>query len=146
MNLKEQLKADLKNAMRAKEIVKRDSIRSINTMIKQIEVDERKDMNDEEIIVLIQRGIKTRTESISQYKIAKREDLVEKEQAEIDIFSIYLPVQLTDDELESIIKAIIEETGASSMKDMGKVMNPAKAKIGGGADGRRINEMVKKCL
>jgi uncharacterized protein YqeY len=146
MNLKEQLKADLKDAMRAKEIVKRDSIRSINTMIKQIEVDERKDMNDEEVIVLIQKGIKTRTESISQYKSAGREDLVEKEQAEIDIFSVYLPKQLTDDELESIIKAIIKEVGASSMKDMGKVMNPAKAKIGGGADGKRINEMVKKCL
>ncbi len=146
MNLKEQLKADLKDAMRAKEIVKRDSIRSINTMIKQIEVDERKDMNDEEVIVLIQKGIKTRTESISQYKSAGREDLVEKEQAEIDIFSVYLPKQLTDDELESIIKAIIKEVGASSMKDIGKVMNPAKAKIGGGADGKRINEMVKKCL
>ena len=146
MNLKEQLKADLKDAMRAKDIVKRDSIRSINTMIKQIEVDERKDMSDEEVIALIQKGVKTRTESISQYKSAGRDDLVEKEQAEIDIFSVYLPKQLSDDELEAIIKSIIEETGASSMKDMGKIMPLAKSKIGGSADGKRINEMVKRCL
>ena len=146
MTLKEQLKSDLKDAMRAKDIVKRDSIRSINTMIKQIEVDERKDMSDEEVIALIQKGVKTRTESISQYKSAGRDDLVEKEQAEIDIFSDYLPKQLTDDELQSIIQAIIKETNASSMKDMGKIMNPAKSKIGGGADGKRINEMVKKLL
>ena len=146
MNLKEQLKNDLKEAMRAKEIVKRDTIRSINTMIKQIEVDERVDLDDSAVIKLIQRGIKQREEAITQYKSASRDDLVEIEQAQIDVFELYLPKQLNDTELETIIQDIINETGASSMKDMGKVMNPAKTKVDGGADGKRINEMVKKLL
>ena len=146
MTLKEQLKSDLKDAMRAKEITKRDSIRSINTMIKQIEVDERIELADDAIIKLIQKGIKQREEAIIQYTEAKRDDLIQKEQDQIDIFSLYLPKQLDDSELETIIQTIIDEVGASSMKDMGKIMNPAKTKIGGSADGKRINEMVKKLL
>lgn len=146
MNLKERLKADLKDAMRAKELEKRDSIRAINTMIKQIEVDQRIELDDAEVIKLIQKGIKQREEAIAQYKDAGRDDLVEKEQSQIDIFSLYLPKQLSDEELESEIKKIIEEVGASSMKDMGKIMNPAKEKLGGSADGKRINETVKKLL
>ena len=146
MNLKEQLKSDMKDAMRAKEIVKRDTIRAINTMIKQIEVDERIELDDQAIIKLVQKGIKQREEAITQYKDASRDDLVSSEQAQIDIFSLYLPKQLTDGELESIIQAIIDETGANSMKDMGKVMNPTKQKVGGGADGKRINEIVKRLL
>ena len=146
MTLKEQLKSDLKDAMRAKEINRRDSIRSINTMIKQIEVDERIELTDDAIIKLIQKGIKQREEAIVQYTEAKRDDLIQKEQEQIDVFSLYLPKQLDDNELEAIIQAIIDEVGATSMKDMGKIMNPAKTKIGGSADGKRINEMVKKLL
>jgi uncharacterized protein YqeY len=146
MTLKEQLKSDLKNAMRAKEINKRDSIRSINTMIKQIEVDERIELGDADIIKLIQKGIKQREEAIVQYTEAKRDDLIKKEQDQIDVFAIYLPKQLSDTELEAIIKTIIEDVGATSMKDMGKIMKPAKDKVGGSADGKRINEMVKKLL
>jgi len=146
MSLKEQLKSDLKDAMRAKEILKRDAIRAINTMIKQIEVDQRVELNDDDIIKLIQKGIKQREEAILQFKEASRDDLVQNEQDQIDIFSQYLPKQLTDEELETVIKDIIEEVGATSMKDMGKIMNPAKEKIGGSADGKRINEMVKKLL
>lgn len=146
MSLKQQLKDDLKTAMREKDILKRDGVRAINTMIKQIEVDQRVELDDSEIIKLIQKGIKQREESIAQYKSAARDDLVEKEQAQIDIFTTYLPKQLSDDELEAIIQEIIKDVGATSMKDMGKIMNPAKEKIGGGADGKRINEMVKKLL
>ncbi len=146
MTLKEQLKHDMKEAMRAKEIVKRDTIRSINTMIKQIEVDERIELDDNAIITLIQKGIKQREEAIVQYKTASRDDLVKAESDQIDIFSLYLPKQLSDEELESIIQNIINQAGATTMKDMGKVMNPAKQQIGGGADGKRINEMVKKLL
>lgn len=146
MSLKEQLKLDLKDAMRAKDIQKRDSIRSINTMIKQIEVDERIELDDAKIIQLIQKGIKQREEAILQFKEAARDDLVANEQQQIDVFSTYLPKQLTDEELESVIKNIINEVGATSMKDMGKVMNPAKEKVGGSADGKRINQVVKKLL
>jgi len=146
VTLKEQLKSDLKDAMKAKEIEKRDSIRSINTMIKQIEVDERIELDDAKIIQLIQKGIKQREEAILQFQEAKRDDLVQNEQNQIDIFSLYLPKQLTDEELETIIQTIINDVSATSMKDMGKIMNPAKEKIGGSADGKRINQMVKKLL
>jgi len=146
MSLKEQLKSDLKEAMRAKDISKRDSIRSINTMIKQIEVDERIELDDTKIIQLIQKGIKQREEAIVQFKEASRDDLVQNEKNQIDIFSLYLPKQLTDEELEAVIESIIKEVGATTMKDMGKVMNPAKEKVGGSADGKRINLIVKKLL
>ena len=146
MSLKEQLKEDLKTAMRDKEVVKRDSIRTINTMIKQVEVDERREIDDEEVIKLIQRGIKQREEAITQYKAASRDDLVSKEQEQIDVFMLYLPAQISEEELESGMKEISAQTAALSMKDMGKVMGIATKKFAGVADGKRINEMVKKLL
>ena len=146
MSLKEKLNEDLKQAMRDKEVVKRDSIRAINTMIKQIEVDERRVLDDAEVIKLVQRGIKQREEAISQYSAASRDDLVEKEQSQIDVFMIYLPKQLNDEELEAGMKDIIREVKAETIKDMGKVMGAASKKFAGVADGKRINEMVKKLL
>lgn len=146
MSLKQQLKDDLKVAMRAKEIVKRDCIRAINTMIKQIEVDERKDLNDEDILKLIQKGIKQREEAVSQYKVASRDDLVQREQEQIDVFKEYLPKQVTDEELEVGMKEVIAQVDAKSMKDMGKVMGQASKKFAGVADGKRISEMTKKLL
>ncbi len=146
MSLKEQLKTDLKDAMRAKEIVKRDAIRAINTMIKQIEVDNRVELNDEDVIKLIQKGIKQREDAIAQYQEASRDDLIATEQAQIDIFNLYMPKQLNDSELEAIISEVIASTGATTMKDMGKVMGTASGKIGSSADGKRISTMVKKLL
>ena len=146
MSLKEKLNEDLKQAMRDKEVVKRDSIRAINTMIKQIEVDERRVLDDAEVIKLVQRGIKQREEAISQYRAASRDDLVEKEQSQIDVFMIYLPKQLNDEELEAGMRDVIQEVKAESIKDMGKVMGAASKKFAGVADGKRINEMVKKLL
>ena len=146
MSLKEKLNEDLKQAMRDKEVVKRDSIRAINTMIKQIEVDERRVLDDAEVIKLVQRGIKQREEAISQYSAATRTDLVEKEQSQIDVFMIYLPKQLNDEELEAGMRDVIQEVKAESIKDMGKVMGAASKKFAGVADGKRINEMVKKLL
>jgi uncharacterized protein YqeY len=146
MSLKEKLNEDLKQAMRDKEVVKRDSIRAINTMIKQIEVDERRVLDDAEVIKLVQRGIKQREEAISQYRAASRDDLVQKEQEQVDVFMLYLPKQLSDDELENGMKEIVSEVGATSLKDMGKVMGVASKKFAGVADGKRINEMVKKLL
>ncbi|MCT7549463.1 GatB/YqeY domain-containing protein [Aliarcobacter butzleri] len=146
MSLKEQLNEDLKTAMREKNVVKRDSIRAINTMIKQIEVDERRVLDDAEVIKLIQRGIKQREEAIAQYSAASRDDLVQKEQEQVDVFMLYLPKQLTNEELESGMKEVISEVGATTIKDMGKVMGIASKKFAGVADGKRINEMVKKLL
>jgi len=146
MSLKEQFKNDLKEAMRTKEILKRDTIRSINTMIKQIEVDERKELHDEDIIALMQKAIRQRNEALEQYQSAGREDLVAKEQGEIDIINLYMPRQLSDAELEEALRAIIASVGAASIKDIGKVMGAAKTQIGSQADGKRINETVKKIL
>ena len=146
MSLKEQLKDDLKLAMREKDVAKRDSIRAINTMIKQIEVDERKELSDKDIIKLIQKGIKQREEAVTQYRDASRDDLVQKEQEQIDIFSLYLPTQISDEELEVGLKDIISAVDAQSMKDIGKVMGQATKKFAGVADGKRINEMTKKIL
>lgn len=146
MSLKEKLNEDLKQAMRDKEVVKRDSIRAINTMIKQIEVDERRVLDDAEVIKLVQRGIKQREEAISQYRAASRDDLVQKEQEQVDVFMLYLPKQLSNEELENGMKEIVSEVGATSLKDMGKVMGVASKKFAGVADGKRINEMVKKLL
>ena len=109
VTLKEQLKSDLKVAMKAKEIQKRDSIRSINTMIKQIEVDERIELDDAKIIQLIQKGIKQREEAILQFTEAKRDDLVAKEAEQVEVFKLYLPVQASDEELEAGMKEMADK-------------------------------------
>jgi len=146
MNLKDRLKQDLKDAMKAKDTNKRDAIRAITTMIKQVEVDQRVSLNDDEVVKLIQKGVKQREDAIEQFKAGNRDDLVKKEQYQIDIFSSYLPKQLTDDELLAIVKDIIAKVGATSMKDMGKIMPKAKEQVGAKADGKRINQAVKQLL
>ncbi len=146
MNLKEQLKNDIKNAMRAKETLKRDTLRNIQASVKQIEVDERRDVTDADIEAIMMKYLKQREDAKVQFADAGRNDLVEKEDAEIAIIKTYLPEPMNDDELESVLKEVIASTGASSMKDMGKVMGAAKSAIGSRADGGRINVMVKALL
>ncbi len=144
--LKERLKNDLKEAMKAKDNFKRDVIRFLMSAVKQVEVDERKELSDEDIMKIIQKSVKQREDAIAQYKEGGREDLVEKEQKEAEILKSYLPKQLSDEELKEIVKKVIEEVGASSMKDMGKVMGAAIKKTAGRADGKRINAIVKELL
>ena len=144
--LKKRLQEDLKNAMKEKDIFKRDTIRFLMSAIKQVEVDTRKELSDEDIIKIIQKSIKQREESANQYKEANRDDLYEKEIKEAEILKSYLPKQLSDEELETEVKKIIEEVGATSIKDMGKIMGVATKKLAGVADGKRINQMVKKIL
>ena len=146
MGLKEQIQNDLKNAMKAKDVFTRDTLRFLISAIKQVEVDSRKELSDEDIIKIIQKSVKQREEAASQYKEGGREDLYEKEIKEANILKSYLPKQLDDAELEEEVKKIIEEVGATSMKDMGKVMGTATKKLAGRADGKRINQMVKKIL
>lgn len=146
MSLKEQLSTDLKDAMRAKEVLKRDTVRAINTAIKQVEVDERIEADDAMIIKLIQKMIKQRDEASAQYKEAGRAELAQKEDAEAQILMSYLPKQLSDDELESKLKEIIAQVGAASPKEMGKVMGVASKELAGIADGKRISECTKKLL
>ncbi len=146
MGLKEQIKNDIKDAMRAKEVVKRDTLRNIQAAIKQIEVDERRDVSDTDVEAIMMKYLKQREDAKTQFAEAGREDLVEKENAEISIVKSYLPEPMDDNELEAILKEVINSVGAESMKDMGKVMGAAKSTIGSRADGGRINVMVKKLL
>ena len=144
--LKEKLKNDLKEAMKAKDIFKRDVIRFLMSAVKQVEVDERRELSDEDIQKLIQKSVKQREDAANQYKEVGREDLFEKETKEAEFLKSYLPKQLSDDELKEIVKEVIDKTGASSMKDMGKVMGMVIKKTAGQADGRRINNIVKEML
>lgn len=144
--LLERIKNDMKEAMKAKEVEKRDALRLLLSAVKQIEVDERKVLNDEDVNKIIQKQVKQRQDSAAQFKEAGRDDLLEKEESEIAIFMVYMPAQLDDEELESAIKEIISKTAATSMKDMGKVMGSASKELSGKADGKRINECVKKLL
>ncbi|KYJ87441.1 GatB/YqeY domain-containing protein [Sulfurovum riftiae] len=146
MSLKEKIKNDIKEAMRAKETLKRDTLRNIQAAIKQIEVDERRDLSDADVEAIMMKYLKQREDAKTQFADAGRDDLVTKEEAEIAIVKSYLPEPMSDEELETILKEIIADTGAQSMKDMGKVMGAAKAKVGSRADGGRINQIVKKLL
>lgn len=146
MNLRETINQDVKNAMKAKETKKRDALRLLTSAFKQIEVDERKELSDDDIIKIIQKQVKSRNEAASQYKDAGRDDLMQIELDEIAFYEPYLPAQMSDDELESALKDIISKTGAETMKDMGKVMGMASKQLAGKADGKRINECVKTLL
>jgi len=144
--LLDQIKNDMKEAMKAKEVAKRDALRLLLAAFKQIEVDERKELTDEDVSKIIQKQVKQRQDSATQYKEAGRDDLLEKEESEIAIFMVYMPKQLDETELESAVKSIIEKVGATTMKDMGKVMGMASKELAGKADGKRINECVKALL
>ncbi len=146
MSLKEQINNDIKTAMKEKEVAKRDALRLLSSAMKQIEVDERKELTDEDVIKIIQKQVKQRNDAMTQYREAGREDLYEKEASEAAIFETYLPQQLSDEDLESAIRSIIAETGAESMKDIGRVMGAASKTLGAQADGKRINECAKKLL
>jgi uncharacterized protein YqeY len=146
MSLNAQIKNDIKEAMRAKELIKRDTLRNIQASIKQIEVDERREVTDSDVETVLMKYLKQREDAKAQFLDAGRDDLVEKEDAEIAIVKAYLPEPMDDDELEAVLKEVITNVGAQSMKDMGKVMGSAKSVIGSRADGGRINAMVKKLL
>ena len=146
MSLKEQIKADLKDAMRNKDTLKRDVLRNINAAIKQVEVDQRKELNDSDIEAILTKYAKQREDAIKQFKEANRDDLVEKEQKELEIVKSYLPEPLSDEELQTIVKEIIAEVGATSMKDMGKIMGKIKANYGSRADGSKVNKIVKEAF
>ena len=146
MSLRETINQDVKNAMKAKETKKRDALRLLTSAFKQIEVDERKELSDDDIIKIIQTQVKRRKDAATQYKDAGREDLMQIELYEIACYEPYLPAQLSDEELTTSLNNIIEKVGANSMKDMGKVMGTASKELAGKADGKRINECVKTLL
>lgn len=146
MSLREQINNDIKTAMKEKNNSVRDALRLLSSAMKQIEVDERKELTDDDVIKIIQKQVKQRYDAMTQYKNAGREDLYDQEASEAVIFEEYLPQQLNDEELESALRAIITEVGATSIKEIGKVMGAASKTLGSKADGKRINECAKKLL
>ncbi|WP_324170907.1 GatB/YqeY domain-containing protein [Sulfurimonas sp.] len=146
MTLREIINQDVKDAMKAKDTKKRDALRLLTSAFKQIEVDERKVLSDDDVIKIIQTQVKRRNDAASQFKDAARDDLVQIELDEIAIYTPYLPAQLNDDELLTAITQIISKVGASTMKDIGKVMGNASKELAGKANGKRISECVKSLL
>ena len=144
--MKKRLLDDLKEAMKEKNEIKKNAIQMVRAGILQIEKDKGIELNNEQIIETIAKEVKKRKDSIPDYERGGREDLVKQIKEEISYLEIYLPKQLSREEIEVIVKQIIEETGASSMKDMGIVMKSAKEKMGASADGKTINEVVKQYL
>ena len=146
MSLKEKLQEDLKSSMKNKDTVKKSVVTLIRAAIKQHEVDNRVELADDAIIDIISKQLKQRKDSLAEFVKANRDDLVEETKSEIQVLEGYLPQQLSEEELEKIVIETIAEVGATSMKDMGKIMADIKPKTAGRADGRKINELVKKNL
>jgi len=144
--LKKRLVDDMKSAMRAKEKDRLMTVRTILAAIKQQEVDTREDVDDVAVLAIIDKQSKQRRESISQFSEAGRDDLVAQEELELGFIQEYLPEPLSDDEVQSLIKDAIDATGASSMKDMGKVMAHIKPKAQGRADMGKISGQIKAAL
>ncbi|EAI8623662.1 MULTISPECIES: GatB/YqeY domain-containing protein [Campylobacter] len=146
MSLKDQILEDIKEAMRNKDDFKRNTLRTLNASFKQIEVNERITLNNERIYKIIASEIKKRNEAALAFSKGSREDLAQKELQEVAILSAYLPKQLSDKELESELKKLIEKLQISSLKEQGILMKEAKAAFGASVDGKRLNEMVRKLL
>ena len=146
MSLKTQLTEDMKTAMRAKDQVSLSTIRLINAAIKQFEVDERTEADDARVISILTKMVKQRKDSAKIYTEAGRQDLADKENAEIEILNRYLPQMMSAEEIKTVVEAVIAETGASGMADMGKVMGVLKTRLAGKADMGEVNKILKAAL
>ena len=145
-SLKERITEDMKSAMRAGEKERLGTIRMLQAAIKQREVDERITLDDAQVLSVIEKMLKQRKESIAQFELGARPDLAAKEQAEIELLTVYLPAQLSDAEVDALIKEAIATTGAASVKDMGKVMAIVKAKGAGRTDMGAASARIKAAL
>ena len=144
--LKEKLMDDLKISMREKNEVRKNTIQMVRAAILQIEKDKGITVEDDKIIEIIAKEVKGKKDALVDFEKAERTDLIEQTNQEIAILQEYLPKQLTKEEIKLELEKVISDLGATSMKDMGAVMKEAKARIGAGADGRTINEVVKELL
>jgi uncharacterized protein YqeY len=144
--LKQQITEDMKAAMRVKDAARLSAIRLLLAALKQREVDERIELSDADVLSVIEKMIKQRRESIAQFEKAARNDLVAAEKFEIEVLSAYLPRQMSDAEIGEAVVAAVAESGASGMKDMGKVMAALKARLAGRADMGKVSNLVKSRL
>lgn len=146
MTLKDTLMNDLKESMKNKDQVRKSVVTLVRSAIKQKEVDERVELSDDDILDVISKQLKQRKDALEEFKKVQRDDLVEETEKEISILMGYLPEQLTDEELHAIVSETINQVGATTMKDMGKIMGVVMPKVKGKADGKRINEVAKQIL
>ena len=144
--LKEKLLNDLKDDMKEKNELKKNTVQMVRAAILQVEKDKQVELDDNQIIDIIAKESKKRNDSLADYEKGGREDLVDQIKKEIEYLKVYLPKQLSVEEVENIVKEIITEIGAKDIKDMGKVMKVAKERIGASSDGKTINEAAKKFL
>ncbi len=146
MTLKAQITEDMKTAMRAKDSTRLGTIRLLQAAVKQREVDERIELKDDDVISVIEKMLKQRRDSITAYESANRTDLADVEKAEVLVLQTYLPQQLTEDEVVGLLEKVVADTGATDMKDMGKVMAAIKPLVAGKADMGRISGLIKSRL
>ena len=146
MSLKQQITEDMKAAMRAKETARLGAIRLLLAAMKQREVDERIELTDADVVAIIEKMLKQRRDSISQYKAANRQDLVDVEEFEVSVLQTYMPQQLSEAEIVSAIAEAIAATGAAGPQDMGKVMGVVKPKLAGRADMGKVSGLIKAQL
>lgn len=146
MSLKNELNEAMKSAMKAKDSLRLNAIRLIRTAVQNREIDERRELEEQEVIGILSSLVKQRKESAQVYRDGGRPELAEKEEQELGIIQEFLPAQLADDEIRAIIEEAVRETGAASMKDMGRVMKVVTGKTLGRADGRLVSELVKARL
>ncbi|MGB5292008.1 MAG: GatB/YqeY domain-containing protein [Lysobacterales bacterium] len=144
--LKDQIQEDVKSAMRARDQKRLTALRLITAAIKQVEVDKRIEMDDQAILAVLDKMVKQRRDSLEQYTAAGRDDLAAQEQFELELISVYLPEALSDDELATLIKQAVADTGASSIRDMGTVMNKLREQVQGRADMKAVSSAVKAQL
>ncbi len=146
MSLKEKITEDMKAAMRAKESEKLATIRLLTAAIKQREVDERIELSDEQVLAVLEKMLKQRKDSITQFEAGGRQDLADIEKAEITVLSAYMPAQLSDADVQAEVQAAVVQVGAAGPQDMGKVMGVLKNKLAGRADMTAVSAMVKAAL
>ncbi len=146
MSLKIRILDDVKNAMRSRERDKLAALRLVTAAIKQKEVDARIELDDAQVLAVLDKMVKQRRESLEQFEQAGREDLAEKERFELDLIQTYLPEPLGEDELAALILSTITELGASSIRDMGQVMNTLRSQVQGRADMKAVSQAVKQQL
>jgi len=146
MSLLDQIHSDLKEAMRAKDSIRLGALRLILTAVKNKEKELRRELEEREVLQIVSNQIKQRKDSIEQYRKGGREDLVQKEEQELEILQAYMPQQLSEEELEKLVTETIKEVGATSVKDLGKVMKAIMPRIAGRADGKVVNQMVRAQL
>ena len=146
MSLKERLADDLKSAMKNKEVVRKNVVQMVRAAVLQVEKDNKVTLDDEGVLEVIAKQMKQRRDSLPDYEKSGRDDLIAELKAEMDVLTEYLPEQLTREELVVIVEEAVKATGASSMKDMGKIMAAVMPQTKGRADGRLINEFAKELL